>query len=269
VKRSRSLVFALCSCLAISTLAIAQPAAQPGAPPYSFLQVATITVKPSAVPEFESFIKKLNAGAVKIGVSPSNVYAMGRGGSVFTYVTTIRLAKWADLDARPSVIELLTKAYGEAEGAKIGNAGRATIESVSTVVLRVLPELSSAPSLENPFAHVRVSTIAVKPGMGGKWEAYLAKLKAAQDKAGGGLPVLRSTTALGPVNPTYWAAYFFNKYAQLDGSPSVGETLRKAYGEGEARLLEEAAASCMVSLETNVVDYRADLSHPAAAHAAK
>ena len=268
MKRSRSLVFALCSCLALSTLAIAQPAAQPGAPPYAFVQVATVAVKPSALPEFESFVKKLNAGAVKIGVSPSNVYAMGRGGSPFTYVTTIRFMKWADLDARPSVVELLNKAYGDAEAMKIGNAGRAAIESVSVAVFRVLPELSSAPSLGNPFAHVRVSTIGVKPGTGGKWEAYLAKIKAAQDKAGGSLPVIRLTTALGPAN-TYTGAYFFNKYAQLDGSPSIGETLRKAYGEGEARLLEETAASCMVSLETHVLDYRPDLSHPAAAPAAK
>jgi hypothetical protein len=268
VKRSRSFVFALVSCLAISTLAIAQPAAQPGAPPYSFVQVATITVKPSAILEFESSIKKINAGAVKIGVSPSNVYAMGRGGSSFTYVSTVFFAKWAELDSRPSVIEILNKAYGEAEGMKIGNAGRSAIESVSTVVLRVLPELSSAPSTTNPFAHVRVTTIGVKPGTGGKWEAYLAKIKAAQDKAGGSLPVNRLTAALGPAN-SYTAVYFFNKYAQLDGSPSVGETLRKVYGEGEARLLEEAAASCMVSLTTHVEDYRADLSHPAAAPAAK
>jgi hypothetical protein len=268
VKRSRSFVFALGSCLAISTLAIAQPAAQPGAPPYSFVQVATITVKPSAVPEFESYVKKINAGAVKIGVSPSTIYSMGRGGNSFTYVATVRFTKWAELDDRPSVIETLTKAYGEAEGAKIGNAGRPTLESVSTVVLRVLPELSSAPSTTNPFAHVRVTTIGVKPGMGGKWEAYVAKIKAAQDKAAGSLPVTRSTTALGPAN-TYTTAYFFNKYAQFDGSPSVGETLRKAYGEGEARLLEEAAASFMVSLETHVLDYRADLSRPAGAPAAK
>jgi hypothetical protein len=268
VKRSRSFIFALCSCLAISTLAIAQPAAQPGAPPYSFVQVTTITVKPSAVSEFENSIKKINAGAVKIGVTPSNVYAMGRGGPGFTYVATIRFAKWAEMDDRPSVIEILNKAYGEAEGAKIGNAGRAAIESISTVVLRVLPELSSAPSTTNPFAHVRVTTIGVKPGMGSKWEAYVAKIKAAQDKASGSLPVTRSTTALGPAN-TYTTAYFFNKYAQLDGSPSVGETLRKAYGEGEARLLEETAASCMVSLETHALDFRADLSRPAAAPAAK
>jgi hypothetical protein len=261
LKLSRISALAIASCLALSALASAQPAAQPAAPPFSFVSITTITVKPSAVPEFEASIKKINAGAVKIGVSPSNVWSVGRGGPGFTYVATVRFAKWADMDDRPSVNEILTKAYGEAEGAKIGAAGRAAIESLSGVVVRVLPELSSAPSLVTPFAHVRVTRINVKPGTGGKFEAYIAKLKAAQDKVGGYPGVIRYTNVLGPGN-TYMGAYFFNKFAQWDAAPSLSDTLKKVYGDGEARMLEGVSQECIVGTEIYVLDYRADLTTP-------
>ena len=120
------------------------------------------------------------------------------------------------------------------EGTRIYSAGRPAIESLSTVVVRVLPESSSAPSLANPFAHVRVTRTNVKPGTGSRWEGYLGKIKAAQDKVGGYPGFIRYTQVLGP-GGTYMTAYFFNKFAQWDTLPTLGETLRKAYGEQEAR----------------------------------
>ncbi len=227
--------------------------------------MTTVTVKPSGVPEFESYVKRINAGAAKIGVRPSNVYAMGRGGPGFTYVAAVRFANWAEMDARPSLIEILNKAYGEVEAARINAAGRLTIESSSSVLLRVLPELSAAPpSMETPSAHVRLSRVEIRVGTNSKWETYIGRLKAAQEKVGGNLPVIRYATALGPAN-VYTAAYLFNKYAEFEGAFSISEVLRKAYGDAEARVLEEDAQSCIKNVETQVLDYRADMSRPAAA----
>ncbi len=262
LRLSRISSLAIASCIALSALASAQSAAQPpAAPPFTLVSLTTITVKPSAVLEFEAFVKKINGAAIKIGVGPSNVYAMGRGGPGFTYVTTLRFAKWSDMDDRPSVTDILNKAYGEVEAAKIGNTGRATIESLSTVLVRVLPESSSAPSLANPFAHVRVTRTNVKPGMGCEVGGLRREDQGREDKVGGYPGFIRYTSVLGP-GATYMTAYFFNKFAQWDSTPPLGETLRKAYGEQEARMLEGVAQECIAGAETWVLDFRADLTTP-------
>lgn len=258
MKLSRSLALAITLVLTISASGLAQPAAKSTAPPFSLVSITTITVKPSAVAEFEAFVKNINAGAVKIGISPTNVYSMGRGGPAFTYVTTVRFPKWADIDDRPSPIQILFQAYGD-DSVKMANAGLASIESTSTVVVRVLPKLSSAPSLANPFAHVRLTKVVVKQGSGARFEAYVAKLKAAQDKVGGFPGAIRYVNVLGPGN-TYLGAYFFNKFAQWDSVPSTSDTFKKAFGEAEAKILEAAANDCIVSTDVYVLDYRADLT---------
>jgi len=262
VKSRKFATLALASSLAAGSVAVAQTAAPKADPPFAFVSVTTVTVKPSAVPEFEEYARKLNAAAVKAGVRPNNIYSVGRGGPGFTYVATLRFTKWAELDERPSLPSMLKKAYGDAEGTKIQNAGRAAIESTSSIVLRVLPGLSSPPaSFDTPAAHVRVSRIEVNQGMGTKLETYLAKLKAAQDKVGGTPPVVRYASTLGPMS-VYSSAYFFDKYSQWDSSPGIGDTLRKVYGDSEAALLEETSRSCIKGIESYVLDYRADLSKP-------
>jgi hypothetical protein len=166
------------------------------------------------------------------------------------------------MDERPSMTTVLKKAYGDAEGPKIWTATLATVESSSSVVNRVLPSLSSPPAnAEAAPAHIRLSRVEVHQGMGPKFEVYLAKLKAAQDKVGGTPPVVRYVTTLGPSN-VYVAAYYFDKYAQWDGAPTIADVLRKAYGEAEAALLEEAARTCIKHLDVSVLDYRADLTTP-------
>lgn len=199
---------------------------------------------------------------MKAGVPPSRFWTVGRGGPGFTYLATLRYAKWSEMDERPSMAAVLKKAYGDADGPKIWTAALAAVESRSSVVNRVLPSLSSPPAnLEAPPAHIRLTRVELHQGMGPKFEAYLAKLKAAQDKVGGTPPVVRYVTALGPTN-VYWAAYYFEKYAQWDGAPTIDNVFRKAYGDAEAAILEETARSCVKHLEVYVLDYRADLSKP-------
>ncbi len=260
---SRSIVaFSLASSLATAAVAVAQTAAPGTGVPFTLISGTTITVKPSAVAEFESLAKKINAANVKAGVPPSRFWSVGRGGPGFTYLATLRYAKWSEMDERPSMAAVLKKAYGDAEGPKIWLAALAAVESSSSVVSRVLPSLSSPPANpEVPPAHIRLTRIEVHQGMGSKFEAYLGKIKAAQDKVGGTPPVVRYVMALGPAN-VYTSAYYFDKYAQWDSAPALGDVLRKAYGEAEAGLLEETARSCIKSLETFVLDYRADLSQP-------
>ena len=130
------LTFALC--LAITTLAIAQPAA--------YVQVTTITVKPSGVSDFEDYVKKIVAGANKIG-APQRVvaYQIGLGGPGFTYNFVIPFNKWEDMDSWPSIPQILTKAYGDAEGARILKSGRDAIEHTESAVFHTLKNLSTRP----------------------------------------------------------------------------------------------------------------------------
>jgi hypothetical protein len=261
--RNRNLAaLTLASCLATATVAVAQTATPPSGVPFALLSGTTITVKPSAVGEFESLAKKINAANVKAGAQPSRFWSVSRGGPAFTYLATLRYAKWSEIDERPNMTTVLKKAYGDAEGPKVWTAALATIESSSSVVNRVLPSLSSPPaSFETPPAHIRLSRVELHQGMGPKFETYLAKLKAAQDKVGGTPPVVRFVTTLGPAN-VYWASYYFDKYAQWEGAPAIADVLRKAFGEAEAAILEETARSCVKNLEVYVLDYRADLSNP-------
>jgi hypothetical protein len=260
--KNRNLVsLALASCLATGAAALAQTAAPASGVPWTLISGTTITVKPSGVAAFEEAAKKINAANVKAGVEPSRFWSVGRGGPGFTYLATLRYAKWSEMDDRPSMATVLKKAYGDTEGPKVLASAGAAIESISSVVNRVLPSLSSPPASLEPPAHLRLSRIEVNQGMGPKFEAYLAKLKAAQDKAGGSPPVVHYVTTLGPSN-VYWAAYYFDKYAQWDGAPAIADLLRKTYGEAEAAILEETSRSCVKHLEAYVLDYRADLSKP-------
>jgi hypothetical protein len=257
MKNRNLLALAFAPCLAAAT-AVAQPAAVP----WTYVSGTTITVKPSAVPEFESIAKKINAANVKAGVAPSRFWSVSRGGPGFTYLATLRFAKWAEMDDRPSMMAVLKKALGDADAAKTWSSALAAVESSSSVVNRVLPALSSPPaSFDKPPAHIRLSRVEIHQGMGPKFEVYLAKLKAAQDKVGGTPPVVRYVSALGP-SSVYTAAYYFDKYAQWDGAPPIADVLRKAYGDAEAATLEEMSRSCIKSLDVSVLDYRGDLSNP-------
>jgi hypothetical protein len=257
--KNRSLsALVLAACLATAANAVAQGAGVP----WSYISGTTVTVKPSAVFEFEGLVKKINAANAKAGVPPSRFWSVSRGGPGFTYLATLRYAKWAEMDDRPSMMAVLKKALGDVEGPKVWAATLANVESSSSVVNKVLPSLSSPPtSFDKPPAHIRLSRVEVNQGMGPKFEVYLEKLKAAQDKVGGTPPVIRYASVLGPAN-VYTAAYYFDKYAQWDGVPAINDVLRKAYGDAEASLLQESARACIKSLDVSVLDYRADLSTP-------
>lgn len=249
---------ALASCLATAATAVAQTAGVP----WTYISGTTITVKPSAVTDFEGLVKKINAANVKSGVPPSRFWSVSRGGPGFTYLATLRYAKWSEMDQRPSMAAILKKALGDTEGPKVWAAALATVESSSSVVNKVLPSLSSPPaSFDTPPAHIRLSRVEVNQGMGPRFEVYLAKLKAAQDKVGGTPPVVRYVSVFGPAS-VYTAAYYFDKFAQWDGVPAINDVLRKVYGDSEAALLDESARACIKSLDVSVLDYRADLSTP-------
>jgi hypothetical protein len=247
--------------------AVASPLAAQ-TPPAEYLQVLTVGVRPSAVTEYEDYVKKVVGGLAKSG-APQVVlgFQPGAGAPGYTYEFIIPFEKWADLDGFLSIPQVLAKAYGEVPGAAAWKAGRATVEGSRNAIYRVLRSVSAASIPPHSLAHVIVTE--VDPAMTGAYEMYLGRLKAAQDKAAGNPATVRWVSVEGPAS-TYLTARFFGKLAERDSWPSPAEALRQAFGEAEARHLTEMSLRAVRSRTSYVTAMRPDLSRPpAGAPAAK
>jgi len=255
----RSVVFVLALALAI---ALAAPLlAQEG----EFTHVTWVTVKPGMTAEFEDYAKKISAGFAKVNDPRAiSAYSLAMGGTGRTYAFARTFKKWGELDADLTIPQILAKAYGDVEGAKISKAGSSAIESSETRVSRTIPELSrSGPSGGGTAAYVFVVRTEVEPSMARTYRKYMDKLKAAEDKHDPS-PVTRRVSVLGDAQ--VWSSIrFFNKWAERDALMSPGEAMNKAYGEAEAREIADMAAGCIRNRTIYVLAHRPDLSRPGTA----
>ncbi len=238
-------------------LALAAPLlAQDG----EFTHVTWVTVKSGMTAEYEDYVKKILAGAAKINDPRAiSAYSLAVGGPGRTYAFARTFKKWAELDDNLTNAQILAKAYGDVEGAKILKAGTSAVESSETRVSRTIPELTRAgPSGGGTPAYVFVVRTEVEPSMGRTYRKYMDKLKAAEDKHDPS-PVTRRISVLGDAQ--VWSSIrFFNKWAERDALMSPGEAMTKAYGEAEAREIADTAASCIRNRTTYVLAHRPDLS---------
>ncbi|MGZ5460756.1 MAG: hypothetical protein ACXWN1_29305 [Thermoanaerobaculia bacterium] len=229
--------------------------------PAEFIQIITTTVRSNAVTEYEDYVKKIMAGASKIG-APQRVlaYQVGVGGPSFTYNFVIPFNKWEEMDSWPSIPQILTRAYGDAEGAKILKSGRDAIEHSESAVFRNRRNLSTRPRVNDPpAAFVMVVRTEIEPGMSVSYERFLSKLKAAQEQEQGTRTVNRSVSVLGPAL-TYMGANFFNKHADRDNWSAVPDLLRKTYGDADGQELWEGSLRGVRKREVFVQSFRPDLS---------
>ena len=91
----------------------ATTAQSPGAKPSEYLYVVTITVKPGGVPAYESFTKKIVAGAEKIGAAQHwMAWMVNIGGPGRTFDIVLPFDKWSEVDGWTFVPQVLIKAYG-------------------------------------------------------------------------------------------------------------------------------------------------------------
>jgi hypothetical protein len=95
-------------------------------------------------------------------------------------------------------------------------------------------------------------------------ERSVTKPKAAQEKSPQAPTFIRRVTVEGASN-TYVTAAPFNSYAERDSWPTNQAVLRAAYGDEEARRLNETRLRCTRNARLAVMSYRADLSRPATA----
>jgi antibiotic biosynthesis monooxygenase (ABM) superfamily enzyme len=234
--------------------------------PAEFIQVITTTVKSGAVADYEDFVKKIVAGANKIGAPQRwSTSQVSLGGPGFTYTVVLPFSKWAEVDGWNAVPDILVKAYGPAERARIMKSGRGAIERTETSVYRLLPDLSTRPkAFVPPPAFVHLFVTEVEPAMVPTWEKFLGQIKAAQEKSPQAPTAIRRVAVLGASN-TYVTAVPFNKFAERDSWPRYPDVLRDAYGETEARSIDETRLRATRNARQLVLTYRPDLSRPAAA----
>jgi len=248
--------------LGVLCLGLLAPAAASAQEVDEYLQVLTVRVKPSGVGDYEDYVKKIVAGLGKAG-SPQLVFGyqpiMGAPG--YTYDFVLPFSTWGQWDAYPAIPQILGKAYGDVPAAAILKSGRAAVEGSSSVVYRLLRNLSSTSVPPHGFVHV-IRT-EVDPEAAQAYEVYLARIKSALDQTPGSPPALRYVSVLGP-SATYLTAQFYAKHADRDSWPPVGDALRKAYGEADARQILESGLRAVRSRTVQVDAYRLDLSRPPA-----
>jgi cellobiose-specific phosphotransferase system component IIB len=176
MRRSVVLVFGLALAGALAVPLLAQEG--------EFTHVTWVTVKPGMTAEYEDYVKKIAAGAAKVNDPRAvSAYNLAMGGPQRTYAFARTFRKWGELDDNLTIPQILAKAYGDVEGAKILKAGSSAIESSETRVSRTIPELSrSGPSGGATAAYVFVVRTEVDPSMGRTYRKYMDKLKAAEDK---------------------------------------------------------------------------------------
>ena len=230
-------------------------------PPSEFIQIITTTVRPGAVTEYEDFVKAIIAGANKIGAPQRAVaYQVGVGGPSFTYNIVLPFNKWEDMDSWPSIQQILTRAYGDAEGARILKSGRDAIDHSESAVFRTLRNLSTRPRFNDPPApFVMVVRTEIDPAMSVSYERYLSKVKAAQEQEPGTRTVNRSVSVLGS-GVTYLAANFFSKNAERDNWPAVPDLMRKTYGDADGQKLTDESLRAVRKRDIFIQNYRPDLS---------
>ncbi len=251
---------------AVAALWLAVPAAAQQQPA-EFISITTVTVQGAGISAYEDYVKKIIAASAKTDPTARVIgYQGGAGAPGFTYWFVRPFSKWGDMDGWLSISQMLMKAHGDVEGGRILKAGRSPIEASRTEVFRLLKDRSTRPRVyDTPPAHTLVVRTQVRPEMVPAYEAYLDKLKAAQEKVEGTPSSTRRVAVLGPAN-TNLSGRPVNKYAERDSWPQIVDVLRQAYGEEEAQKLNEVRLKSIEGAETFVVNYRADLSRvPAAA----
>ena len=229
--------------------------------PAQFVQVTSVSVKLGMQAEFEDYVKKITAGLNKIN-SPLRLSAsqVALGASPTTYLFSVPFEKWADEDLFDVIPQVLTKAYGDLEGARILKTGRAAIDSIQISVYRLLPNLSTKPrTFDPPMPHSLAIRTEVDPTMTSEYEYYLSRVKAAQEQTPESPTAIRRVSVQGPAG-VYITTQPFGKYAERDSWPVTEQLLRKAYGDEEARRILEQGAKGVRNRVTLVLSFRPDLS---------
>src|ERR1051326_1178886 len=264
--RVRKLAIAVVLVLVCIVVALLVVQAQAQNKPVQFLQLTITTVKPSAINDYEEFVKKLNAARAKTPGSPAvEVYAVNLGGPAFSFYTITQWEKWVDRDKFPNGGQMLRKVYGEAEAARLQKLQRDAIVNQRTEVYAYDANASLNPkAADPPPAFINLQRTELIPEFAGAYAAALAKLKNAEEKAGDKRTIIRRNEIQGGAFVRYQAV-LINKLSDRDvQNPNAGDELRKIYGNAEATQVQDMLNKAIRNRQQVFLAYRPDLSKPKA-----
>lgn len=254
----RSLAIAALLMLLALPLASAGPA--PGDPPFTLIAVSTRVARLGQQAQIETYYRRLREAEASLGVEGlTDVYVLAQGGHAQTFVTIRTMREWHELDSDSAEhnLDVLTRAFGAPEAARIGQAMGAASESATTEILQVTPGLSNwhrAPSGQPwPFMQVRRNTL--KPGMQRQYAQFAAKMREVR-VAVRAAPELRWSVIEGPGNVFGTTRYFRGWQDRALWDDELTEVL----GEAEAAKWRAMFETAIERTETFVLRYRADLS---------
>jgi hypothetical protein len=258
----RTLAIAVVLVLVWSIAAQAQAQTKPA----QFVQLTVTTVRPSAINDYEDFLKKQNAARDKTPGSPRVVvYAVNLGGPGFTFYAFTGFEKWADREKFPNGGEMMTKVYGQAEAARLQKIQRDAITQQRSEVFAYNANSSLNPKVNDPpAAFMNLQRNELQPELAAAYATAMTKTKNAQEAAGDKRTIMRrnSVQGAGFVNTV---TTYFAKLGDRDlPNPNLGEALRKMYGDAEAAQIQDISNRAIRNRQQIFLGYRADLSHPKA-----
>lgn len=238
---------------------VASVLAQPSAPT-QYLQLVEINVKAGAEAQFESYVLKVREAADKVGATQRWTFAQPViGASGPTYYVILGYEKWGERDGWSQIPQMLTQAFGEAEAQKIAKAGGDSIWGTESTVYNLDRERSWNLGIYQPAPYYSVLRGKVKPGMVGEYLRVISRLKEAQEAAARKVPGIRRTSAYGPSWEFYMATPM-QKWSDMDAPGGVWPNVASAFGETEARGLQETLRNCYEERTLVVIAVRPDLS---------
>ena len=259
---ARTLAVAVLLLLVLSVLAQAQAQNKPA----QFVQWTITTVRPSAINDYEEFVKKLNAARDKTPGSPRVlVYAVNLGGPAFTFYQLTEWEKWADREKFPNGGQMLTKVYGQAETARLQKMQRDAIVQQRSEVFAYNANASLNPRVvDPPAAFINLQRNELQPELAAAYGNALAKLKNAEEKAGDKRTIIRRNAIQGAGFVAYQAVAFAKLSDRDLQNPNAGDSLRTIYGNAEATQVQDILNRAIRNRQQIFLAYRPDLSHPKA-----
>lgn len=252
IAATSALVFAL------ATSAGAQTA------PAQYLQLMEVSVKAGSESQFETYAKKVREAADKTGAPQGWTFAQPViGDSGPKYYVILQHDKWGERDAWTQIPQMLNEAFGEAEAQKIAKAGGDSIWGTESKVYTLDEERSwNLDAYTAPAPYYMILRGMVKPDRVNDYLRVVSRLKEAQEQAATKVPGIRRSSAYGP-SWEFYLAVPMTKWADLDTQTGPWQNAAKAFGESEARALQETLMSCYETRTMVVMAIRQDLSRTA------
>jgi hypothetical protein len=235
--------------------------------PRNYISVQVVQVRSEGVPAFESFVKKVTAGAEKNAAGEAGsakrrtmTYQLISGApNQYAFVTEFE--SWADSEKIPTAGAILTKAYGEDEGAKyLQEGGAQVLSSITTVYRQITSQGMKTSQVRMPAAYLALTAYDLKPDMVPDWMKAHSQIKEAAESLPETPPVL-SFMAVDGDTDIFADIIPYEKGADRDAWPSFQDVLSKALGEDNGVALQKRALSAVKGTKYYTLRLRPDLSY--------